>query len=275
MCPDNLEPSRTLLPRQYRPYLDLLAKALTNYLYLGESRKVSHYAAIMPETYSDSRWKIGKEAIPHTLLHKAQLNNIEACIFSVVRDGIPGDIIEAGVFRGGAAIYMRAVLGVLGVTDRCVWLADTFAGIPRAERYTDVNDPVNDWDDRWSADIDQVRNTFARYDMLDQQVRFLQGPFSTTLHPPPFGDLAVARLDADAYESTRDAIESIYPKLQPGGYIIIDDWHLPSCRRAIMEYRKEHGINDEILGVVVDGTDKTIPIEAFWRVGSHSAGLPA
>lgn len=265
-----LKQEHVMLPNQFRLYLDLLTKALTNYLYLGESKKVSEYAAIMPETYSNSKWQIGKEAIPHTLLHKAQLNNIEACIYSVVREGIPGDIIEAGVFRGGAAIYMRAVLGILGVTDRSVWLADTFAGIPLAERYADVHDPVNEWEDRWSAGIEQVRNTFTRYGMLDHQVKFLQGPFSTTLHTQALGDIAVARLDADAYESTRDALESIYPRIQPGGYIIIDDWHLQPCKRAVLEYRKEHGIEDEILGVIVEGADQETPIEAFWQVGSHT-----
>jgi hypothetical protein len=103
--------------------------------------------------------------------------------------------------------------------------------------------------------------------MLDKQVRFLQGAFSITLQSPPFDRIALARLDADAYESTRDAIEAIYPKIQPGGFIIIDDWHLTPCRQAVTEYREAHGIKDKIMGVYVDGKG---PFEAFWRVGAHS-----
>ncbi len=264
MSTDNPTNTLQLLPKQCRPYLDLLAQSLTNYLYLGGKNTVLDYATISRKTYDDFKWKICEEAIPHTLLHQSQLCNIESCIVSVVRDGVAGDIIEAGVWRGGAAIYMRAVLSVLGVTDRNVWLADTFEGIPKSTRYTDTEDPVDAWEDRWSASVDQVRTTFARYGMLDKQVMFLKGPFSETLNPCPTGALSVVRLDGDAYESTRDAIEALYPCIQPGGYIIVDDWHLDSCRRAILEYREKHGIEEKIVGLVAG--NKNVPREAFWRI---------
>src|SRR5467141_1354915 len=72
-----------------------------------------------------------------TMVGKARLDNLQRCIETVVSEGIPGDLIETGVWRGGAAIFMRAVLHVHGVTDRVVWVADSFEGLPppNAEKY--------------------------------------------------------------------------------------------------------------------------------------------
>lgn len=168
---------------------------------------------------------------------------------------------------------MRAVLLILGVTDRKVWLADTFSGIPMPEKYPDVLDPVNDWTDRWSAGINEVRQTIARYGRLDEQIKFIEGPFAATLLSPAYGDIAIARLDADSYESTRNAIELIYPHIQPGGFIIIDDWQLPACKQAVVEYREKHDIKDPIRFPVIPEAETQnirVQLEAFWQVGSYT-----
>jgi len=96
-------------------------------------------------------------------------------------------------------------------------------------------------------DLDAVKSNFARYGMLDEQVVFLQGFFAETLPAAPIGQVAVMRLDGDTYESTRDGLELVYPKLAPGGYCIIDDYHsFPDCRLAVEEYRMKHNIADEL-----------------------------
>ena len=67
-----------------------------------------------------------------------------------------------------------------------------------------------------------------------------------TLPSAPIDTLAVARLDGDMYESTMDALTSLYPKLSPGGYLIVDDYGIPMCKQAIHDYRDEHGITEPI-----------------------------
>lgn len=251
--------------RDKRLYLDLLKRSLCNYLYLGGERKFPEYDTVSREHYEDSKWKIPAWGIPHTLLRMPQLEALEKLALDVVKRRVPGDFIEAGVFRGGALALMRAVLKVAGVTDRRVWGADTFSGIPPARRHQDVPDEVQDWQDRWVADLDTVKSILRRYDLLDEQVILLKGEFADTLPGAGPERIALARLDADSYESTRDALEHLYPRVSAGGYVIIDDWHLAACKRAVEEYRAEHGITAPIAGVM--GT-REYPYEAFWQVGA-------
>jgi O-methyltransferase len=109
-----------------------------------------------------------------------------------------------------------------------------------------------------SASLEEVRDNFSRYGLLDDQVNFLQGFFSTTLRTAPIARLAILRVDADLYESTMDVLESLYPKLSPGGYAIFDDYqNLSDCRRAIDQYRLRHNASEPI---------QTIDSRAlFWR----------
>ncbi len=86
--------------------------------------------------------------------------------------------------------------------------------------------------------------------MLDEQVVFLKGLFKDTLPTAPVERLALLRLDGDMYESTRDGLVHLYPKLSPGGTLIADDYYLfEAHRRAIDEYRAEHGIDDPIIAI--------------------------
>jgi O-methyltransferase len=184
-----------------------------------------------------------------TMIGMKRLDNVQACVTDAVRNGVPGDLIETGVWRGGAVILMRAVLKALGDTRRVVWAADSFQGLPRpdAERY-----PADAADRHWSfaplaVSVDEVKRNFERYGLLDDQVRFLVGWFKDTLPTAPIEKLAVARLDGDMYESTMDALEALYPKLSVGGYLIVDDYGwVPGCKQAVDDYRGRHDIGDAL-----------------------------
>jgi O-methyltransferase len=93
---------------------------------------------------------------------------------------------------------------------------------------------------------DEVRGNFERYGLLDEQVCFLEGFFQDTLADAPIDQLAVLRLDGDMYESTIVALEALYPKLSPGGYLIVDDYALPGCRQAVDDYRRDNGISEPL-----------------------------
>jgi O-methyltransferase len=178
-----------------------------------------------------------------------RLDNLEHCVRDVVQRGVAGDLIETGVWRGGASIFMRAVLKALGDTTRTVWAADSFQGLPRpnAAAY-----PADEGESSWrrfelAVGLDTVKANFAKYGLLDDQVRFLVGWFSDTLPAAPIERLAVLRLDGDLYESTIVALRALYPKLSPGGYVIVDDWGaVPACKEAVADFRAEAKIDDPI-----------------------------
>jgi O-methyltransferase len=179
-----------------------------------------------------------------TMIGLKRLGNIQECVIDVVERGVPGDLIETGVWRGGATIFMRAILAAYGDTERAVWVADSFAGLPKPSgRYA-----ADQGDKHWTfSDLavseEEVRANFDRYGLLDHQVRFLKGYFQETLADAPIEQLAVARLDGDMYESTVVALDALYPKLSIGGYLIVDDYGaIAGCRQAVDDYRREHGI---------------------------------
>jgi O-methyltransferase len=133
-----------------------------------------------------------------------------------------------------------------------VWLADSFAGLPKPlpEKYPADAGLDYTGHSQLAVSAAEVRANFARYGLLDDQVIFLCGLFKDTLPSASIGQIAVMRLDGDLYESTMDALEALYPKLSVGGYCIVDDYGaLKACRRAVDDYRRRQGITEEILTV--------------------------
>jgi len=178
-----------------------------------------------------------------------RLNNIQYCVEHVLTHGVPGDLIETGVWRGGATIFMRGILKAYGVADRLVWVADSFAGLPEADyaRYPRESNLAFHRMAELAVSLEEVRKNFERYGLLDDQVRFLKGWFKDTLPVAPIDRLAVMRLDGDMYESTMDGLVNLYPKLSPGGFVIIDDYNaVGSCNEAVHDFRKDAGIAAEL-----------------------------
>jgi O-methyltransferase len=194
-----------------------------------------------------------------TMIGLRRLDHVQECIEQVLRDDVPGDLIETGVWRGGTTILMRATLAAYGDETRSVWVADSFEGLPKP------NGKVYAADDGWdlsvhpelAVGVDIVKANFERYGLLDDRVKFLVGWFKDTLPDAPIASLAVMRLDGDYYESTMDALTALHPRLSPGGFVIIDDYGLDPCREAVHDYRKANEIDEEITVLDPDG--------AFWR----------
>jgi O-methyltransferase len=182
-----------------------------------------------------------------TMIGLSRLDHLQRCVEDVLTREVPGDLIETGVWRGGATILMRAVLAVYGVSDRTVWGADSFNGVPApdAERHpADAASRLHTFAGL-AVPLEEVRAAFARYGLLDEQVRFLPGRFRDTLATVRNRQWALLRLDGDLYESTMDALENLYPSLSPGGYVIVDDYGaVEGCRQAVEEYRRNHRISE-------------------------------
>lgn len=171
----------------------------------------------------------------------------------VLAQGIPGDFVECGVWRGGNALIAADVFAREGA-PRSVHLFDTFAGMTRPtaadvkardgsdampEYLAGQRDDHNDW---CYASLDDVQRNFADARLLGPRVRLIQGDIVESLKNPANlpESISVLRLDTDWYESTRAELEVLYPRLSPGGVLILDDYgHWGGARKAVDEYFRD------------------------------------
>jgi O-methyltransferase len=236
-------------------YLDLLKRSLSGTLFEPEPNADSGdplaYAAGFVSHY------INGSAV--TMLPLSRLDNIRACFAQIVADGVAGDLIETGVWRGGATIFMRGLLQAYDDGTRNVWVADSFEGLPEpdAERFPKEaafhhGKIMQKHYKNLAATLEDVRANFAAYHLLDERVRFLKGWFKNTLPVAPIDKLALIRLDGDYYDSTMDALTSLYDKLSVGGVVIVDDYGedaWTNCRQAVDTFREQHNIRDPLTRV--------------------------
>ena len=182
-----------------------------------------------------------------TMMGLTRLGHLQHCVETVLREGVPGDLIETGVWRGGGCILMRGVLAAHGITDRTVYVADSFCGFPPVESAQDAGDAPDASRAYLAVALESVRENFRRYGLLDEQVVFLEGWFKVTLPQAPIQQLAILRLDGDMYGSTTDALTALYPKLAPGGFCIVDDYGaIEACKQAVSDYRAANRITSDV-----------------------------
>lgn len=225
-------------------YLDLMRDSLTGRLNEDPPLPASKVEGYKAE-YREQGWDWPSKA--PSMIGTLRMENVRRECERVIEDNVPGDFVETGVWRGGAAIMMRAVLAAYNTSDRRVFAADTFEGFP-AQSEVDANFTVGDVAD-FAVSLEEVKANFARYRLLDEQIVFLKGLFKDSLPTAPIERIAVLRLDGDLYESTRDGLV-LYDKLSRGGTLIADDYFLfEGQRRAIDEYRSAHGIADPIIRI--------------------------
>jgi O-methyltransferase len=263
-------------------YLDLLERMLTRYGFESSYERLN----VAPRTYAAYLWELLREEVSgrdvvlvdrspidnerraegrdwpadaETMVGLKRLRNVRECVTKVIADGVPGDLIETGAWRGGVTIYMRGILAAHGVTDRTVWVADSFQGLPEPDaNYPADADSQFHTKRRLAISLSTVKDNFRKYGLLDEQVRFIEGYFEDTLPTAPVEQLAVLRLDGDMYGSTMVALESLYDKVSAGGYVIIDDFGvIPGCRQAVGDFRARGNISDELQQIDWSGV--------FWR----------
>lgn len=222
-------------------YLDLIEAALTGVLIADPS-----IAPWTENSFDQMRRELGRDwpARAQTMIGIARMRNLRVLCERALAEGTPGDFIETGVWRGGACIYMRGILAAYGDAERRVFVADSFCGLPPpdpAQYPADEGDTHNTYA-QLAVSRAEVEENFRRYGLLDERVVFLEGWFKDTLPAAPIERLAVLRLDGDMYESTIQALEALYHKVSPGGFIIIDDYLLEPCAKAVDLFRAMRGI---------------------------------
>lgn len=251
-------------------YIETIKKSVGDFLYKFDYKYTDR--PVTPFTYVDLRTGrkhhlteydelrengLTGSNVAHTIIGMKRLNHLQLAVETVIKEQIPGDLIETGILRGGACVFMRAILEAYGVRDRIVWAADSFKGFPVRSEDSPGSidfDPYN----KWSASREEVEGIFANYGFADNQLQILEGWFSETLPAAPIEKLAILRLDGDMYDSTLDALKALYHKLSPGGFVIVDDYFaFDECREAVRRFRQAEGIKTAI--------ERVDPVCVYWR----------
>jgi len=189
-------------------------------------------------------------------------------------NGVPGDFVECGVWRGGSVMTMAATLLEQGNPSRKLWLYDTYSGMTPPTQADVASDsgvsaqalldatPIDDGNNVWCvASLDDVRENVLGTGYPAQQVEFVVGPVEETLLDTAPEAIALLRLDTDWYESTRASLEHLYPKLVRGGVCILDDYgHWQGARKAVDEYFASMGSPPLMMPIDYSGRIFTKPL---------------
>jgi O-methyltransferase len=240
-------------------YLDLLEGVLTGAL-TGDGAQ----SKVGVQPYNELRRSLGRDwpAAAETMIGRVRMRNLRNLVERALQLGVEGDFIETGVWRGGACIYVKAIFEALGEQSRKVFVADSFRGLPPPDESlypADAGDTHFTYPEL-AVSREAVEANFRRYGLLDDQVIFIEGWFKKSLPSAPVERLCVLRLDGDLYESTIVALDALYHKVSPGGFVIVDDYLLAPCAKAVDDFRSRRGISEPLHEV--DGA------AVWWQVPS-------
>ena len=263
------------LDRATKRYLGVLRGALLDEHYLENELRIEYLIqcardgrAVDGESLRDPAGNLRKEAarlrqaraagttrddrgptafFPHTTMGATRLEQLDRALWTIADEHVEGDLVECGAGRGGGAIYMRGFLEALELPDRDVWVADSFRTTPSGsptDGPTDIDDML--------VDVTEVRDAFDHFGLLDDHVRFLQGPFAGTLPEAPIRAIALLRVGARSAEDVSTALETLYEKVVLGGYVIVEDPD-GAAAEAVVEFRTHHGLNESTLRIGATG----------------------
>lgn len=203
--------------------------------------------------HEKTRWKGGDWcANCFSMAGGARVQNVRELVEKTIVEGIPGDFLEAGTWRGGCSIMARVVQRTMGEdVQRHTYVCDSFSGLPKSSQSAD--------DDSWSKEHflevaqSEVEDNFKQFHALDSNVKFRRGYFAETL-PSVRRELkqggrrlAVLRGDGDMYESYMDILYNLYDLVSVGGYFICDDCPgITVAQRAIDDFRVQNNIVEQI-----------------------------
>lgn len=216
-----------------------------------------------------SRDAVGGCSYCYSMMGNVRMNNVQDLLLKVLEARVPGDVVETGVWRGGGTILMKRILDLFAAKEgRHTYACDSFEGLPQA---------VSDHDDNWwhnnhwfNAGLDDVKDNFRRFNVLDESVHFVKGYFTDTLPSlkremeQKGRRIALLRGDGDMYASYTHILYNLYPLLSVGGYFICDDCpKIKAAMDAVSEFREAHSIDDPMISV--NGSDYGM----FWRKSTN------
>lgn len=237
-------------------YLDLLRDTLINRHYL-QHEPPTRVGDDHPPVIRARRRNEGRDwpAWAPTMCGALRLDSLRDCIERCAAENLEGDIVETGVWRGGAMVFARACLDAYNLPGK-VWLCDSFQGAPRPDQSSWAEDAGSRYHllDQVKATRAECEASFETFGVSTEGVEFLEGYFEDTL-PGPLAerDITILRLDANMYGSTMHTLNVLFDRILPGGFLIADDWvACPEERQAILDFFATRGIIDD--GWMVDWT---------------------
>jgi hypothetical protein len=211
-------------------------------------QRLANARALLFGAYEPDITRIADKVRPYTMTSPARLAALCDAISHVVRHRIPGAFVECGVWKGGSSMAAALRLIQLGQPDRAFYLFDTFTGMTTpggvdrsATTGLSAGSMLKSAPARSKllalAPIDEVRNNMATTGYPAELIRYVQGPVEETLPDHAPDAIAVLRLDTDWYSSTKHELVHLFPRLSPGGILIIDDYgDWEGARQAVDEY---------------------------------------
>lgn len=250
MSPADVE-TRTRLPRLY---LDLLKSAVLNRFYADDASVVDGSS----HPRFDARL---------TMVGRRRLDNTQQLLEIVLAEGVPGDFVELGSWRGGSTMLAAGVLSVFGqfgASRRHVWMADSFLGIPPVKPSLFPDDAAHVGAEKLSqGEFNSPTQVLRSFDLAGlasgtdrSAIHVVPGFFNNTLHQPALQTalkrrrISLLRLDSDVYESTMQSLEALYDHVAVGGFVVVDDYlDWVGARRAALDFRRRRGITAPIVPV--------------------------
>ena len=190
---------------------------------------------------TDMENKIINAVKPYTFTPLHAILSLIDSVKYVIENDIQGSLVECGVYRGGSVMAMIMTLQEMGVSDRHIYLYDTFEGMSKPGMYDKRPDgtQANIKIDETITSLDIVQNNIKKLDYDLNKIHFVKGKVEDTLSKNIPNDISLLRLDTDWYESTKCEFEYLYPKLSRGGVLIVDDYEsFLGCKKATNEYLK-------------------------------------
>jgi O-methyltransferase len=207
----------------------------------------------LPIDFDEADAELCRRIAPYTMTTPPRIYSLMRAVEYIVSRPIPGALVECGVWRGGSMMAVALTLLRLGVTDRDLYLFDTFAGMTEpgeqdvkhsGERAVDLLAVSSRDSHDWAvASLDQVRGAVSSVGYPEDRIHFVQGAVEETLPDNAPGEIALLRLDTDWYSSTKHTLVHLYPRLASGGVLIIDDYaYWQGARQAVDEYVQENDV---------------------------------
>jgi O-methyltransferase len=252
--------------RAIRRYLNLLRDALLDEHYLENELRITHLLECVREGQDLDPQKLGNPArymarelrelqqerhagelptdqsggyrtpgeLPYARLGRVRLDHLEASLEVIREEAVDGDLVDVATARGGAAIFMRGFVEAYELPDRRVWVVDRFDGGGSAATNGGFPSP---------ADLNTVRDAFARFDLFDDRVLFVQGPPSRTLTDASIGPIALLRVGSHDADEVRAVLAALYEQVTPGGFVVVDAYGATECQAAVDGFRLEQRVS--------------------------------
>jgi O-methyltransferase len=206
-----------------------------------------------PDFGVEIRRTVGSVA-PYTMTSPERIHALVTAVEYVIANDIPGDIVECGVWRGGSMMAVAETLVRLGKTNRRLYLFDTFEGMPppaetdvnfRGEAAADLMSKA-ERDTAWVwavAQLEDVKERMRSTGYPEDLIEYVEGKVEDTIPREAPEQVAILRLDTDWYQSTKHEMKHLYPRLSPGGVLIVDDYgHWEGAKKAVDEYIVEERV---------------------------------